>query len=83
MQANVDKGERQGISLQELNNRVKAAVQAAFPESRESRNQQKAADEVREIIYGAGRAYGESGGSDRVPYVIDEGEVHHIERTLP
>lgn len=33
MQANVDKGERQGISLQELNNRVKAAVQAAFPET--------------------------------------------------
>ena len=33
MQANVDKGERQGISLQELNNRVKAAVQASFPET--------------------------------------------------
>ena len=33
MQANVDKGERQGISLQELNNRVKAAVQAALPET--------------------------------------------------
>ncbi len=33
MQGNVDKEERQGISLLELNNRVKAAVQAAFPET--------------------------------------------------